>query len=120
MSHLARIQTQVRDRMAVDLACRRLGLAEPIEGTARLFTDEASGLLVQLPQWRYPVVLNLQQGEVRFDNFEGKWGDRSHLDRFLQTYAVERAELEARKAGHSVTEESLQDGSIRLRIGQAK
>lgn len=46
------------------------------------------------------------------------WGDRAHLDRFFQTYAVERAKLEARKAGHSVTEESLQDGSIRLRIGQ--
>jgi hypothetical protein len=119
VSHLVRINTQVRDRRAVGMACRRLGFAEPTDGTARLYAAEASGLLLHLPQWRYPVVLDLSQGEIRFDNFEGKWGDRSHLDRFLQMYAVERAKLEARKAGQAVAEELLQDGSIRLRIGQA-
>ena len=36
------------------------------------------------------------------------------LDRFLQAYAVEKAKLEARKAGHSATEHLLADGSIRV------
>jgi len=44
------------------------------------------------------------------------WGEQKHLDRFLQMYAVERAKLEARKRGHQVSEQSLQDGSIKLTI----
>ena len=53
---------------------------------------------------------------MKYDNFEGAWGDQACLDRFLQMYAVERAKLEARKKGYSVTEQALQDGSIKLQI----
>lgn len=42
------------------------------------------------------------------------WGKQAELDRFLQAYAVEKAKLEARKHGHTVTEQSLMDGSIKL------
>jgi hypothetical protein len=31
-------------------------------------------------------------------------------------YAVEKTKLEARKKGHTVTEQALQDGSIKLQI----
>jgi hypothetical protein len=51
---------------------------------------------------------------VQFDNYGGKWGKQEELDRFLQSYAVEKAKLEARKQGHSVTEQTLTDGSIKL------
>jgi hypothetical protein len=34
----------------------------------------------------------------------------------LQGYAVEKARIEARKKGHTVTEQQLQDGSIKLTI----
>src|SRR4051794_8927342 len=44
-------------------------------------------------------------GEARYDNFGGSWGDPKQLDRFMQIYAVERAKLEARKRGHSVSEQ---------------
>lgn len=44
------------------------------------------------------------------------WGDPQHLDRFLQAYAVARATQEARKKGLLVTEQTLQDGSVRLQI----
>ena len=39
---------------------------------------------------------------------------KSQLDKFLQLYAVEKARIEARKQGHTVTEQQLQDGSIKL------
>jgi hypothetical protein len=42
------------------------------------------------------------------------WGEQQHLDRFLQAYAVEKARSEARRQGHTVTEQSLADGSIKL------
>lgn len=116
MSHIVQIKTQVRDAEAVRAACRRLGLAEPVQGTTRLFSGEVSGLAVQLPGWRYPTVCQLDTGQVQFDNFQGNWGEQKELDRFLQGYAVEKAKIEARRHGHSVTEQQLQDGSVKLTI----
>ena len=116
MSHIVTIKTEVRDATAVRAACQRLGLAEPVQGTARLFSGEATGLAVKLPGWENPVVADLASGTLRYDNFGGRWGDPAHLDRFLQAYAVERARAEARKKGHVCTEQSLPDGSIKLTI----
>ena len=116
MSHIVQVQTQVRDGAAVQAACRRLGLSAAVHGRARLFTSEATGQIVQLPAWRFPVVCDLTTGKLQFDNFGGRWGEQKQLDRFLQAYAVEKAKIEARKRGHSVTEQPLADGSIKLTI----
>jgi hypothetical protein len=116
VSHIVQIQTQVRDLEAVRAACRRLNLPEPIPGTVKLFSNTVQGLAVQLPGWNYPVVCQLSSGQLQYDDYGGRWGEKSQLDRFLQAYAVERAKLEARKQGHSVTEQPLTDGSIKLTI----
>ena len=116
MSHIVTIQTEVRDATAVHSACHRLQLPPPTHGIARLFTTEATGLLVQLPRWRYPVVCQIETGTLAYDNYRGAWGEQIHLDRFLQGYAVEKTRLEARKAGHDVVEQTLADGSIKLTL----
>ncbi len=116
MSHIVTIKTEVRDAEAVKAACNRLGLEEPVHGTAKLFEGEATGLLVKLPGWLYPAVVSTASGQVRFDNDQGSWGDQKHLDAFLQAYALEKAKLEARKRGHSVFEQPLPDGSVKLTI----
>ena len=84
MSHIVSIVAKVRDPAAVAAACRRLGLAAPVPGTASLFSGEATGLLVQLPGWQYPVVIDTATGTIQYDNFSGAWGEQVHLDRFLQ------------------------------------
>ena len=116
MSHIVQVQTQIKDAAAVRAACQRLGLLQPVQGKTQLFSGEAEGLAVQLPDWVYPVVCDTASGQVKFDNFNGRWGDQQHLDRFLQMYAVEKSRLEARKRGHQVTEAQLPDGSIKLTI----
>lgn len=116
MSHIVSIQTKVRDPAAIAAACQRMNLPAPTEGTAKLFSGQASGFLVQLPGWEYPAVIDTATGNVVYDNFEGHWGDLAHLHRFLQMYAVERAKLEARKKGYTVTEQAVNDGSIKLQI----
>ena len=116
MSHIVQIQTEVRDPAAVTAACSRLHLPQPLQGKFQLFGTEVAGLGVQLPKWRYPVVCDLPSGQVRFDNFEGRWGEQAHLDRFFQIHAIEKARIEARKKGHTVTEQALADGSIKLTI----
>jgi hypothetical protein len=116
VSHIVTIKTEVRDAAAVRAACKRLGLPQPVHGTTELFSGEVTGLAVELPDWRYPAVCDTETGQVHFDNYNGRWGDQEHLDRFLQSYAVEKARIEARKKGHTVTEQQLQDGSIKLTI----
>lgn len=116
MSHIVTISTKVHDPVAIAAACTRLGLAAPTQGTAQLYSGEAKGLLVQLPGWQYPAVIDTASGTIQYDNFGGHWGDQVHLNRFLQSYAVEKCRLEARKNGLQISEQSLQDGSIRLQI----
>ena len=116
MSHIVRIQTQLKDAAAVRAACQRLNLPAPVQGKAKLFSGEVEGLAVQLPDWRFPVVADLASGELKFDNYKGRWGDRKHLDKLLQAYACEKAKIEARKRGHQCTEQTLADGSIKLTI----
>ena len=116
MSHIVTVQTRIHDPAAIAAACQRLGLPQPEQGTARLYGGEASGLLLQLPGWQYPAVIDPLTGLVVYDNFEGRWGAQVHLDRFQQAYAVERCRIEARKKGLQITEQTLQDGSIRLSL----
>jgi hypothetical protein len=110
------VETRIHDPAAVSAACRRLGLREPVHGTAKLFSGEATGLLVHLPEWKYPVVIDTLTGIARFDNFGGRWGKQEQLSRFIQSYAVEKTKIEARRQGHTVSEQQLTDGSIRVQI----
>jgi hypothetical protein len=116
LSHIVTIKTEVRDAAAVRAACQRLGLPAPVQGATRLFSGEVTGLAVQFPDWEYAVVADLASGQLKYDNFSGRWGDQRHLDHFLQMYACEKAKIEARRRGHQVAEQQLADGSIKLTI----
>lgn len=116
MSHIVQIQTQVHDPVAIAAACQRLGIPAPAQRTAKLYDGQYTGWCVELPGWRYPVVCNTASGELKYDNFQGRWGEHKELDKFLQSYAVEKAKLEARRQGHSVLEQPLDNGSIKLTI----
>jgi hypothetical protein len=116
MSHVVSIVTKVRDPAALAAACARLNLAAPVQGTARLYSGEATGLIVRLPGWTYPAVFDTQNGEALYDVFEGRWGDPRQLDRLLQNYAIEVCRMAARQKGYTVTEQPLADGSVKLNI----
>jgi hypothetical protein len=116
MSHIVQIQTQVRDASAVRAACIRLGPDAPVQGRFKLYRETVEGLGVHLREWRYPVVFDLATGKSQYDNFDGHWGDPKRLDEFMQAYAVEKAKIEARKQGHSVSEQPLADGSIKVTV----
>ena len=62
MSHIVTIATEVRDPNAVAAACRRLGLPEPVHGTTQLFAGSATGLIVKLADWLYPLVIDTAAG----------------------------------------------------------
>jgi hypothetical protein len=116
MSHVVQIKTEIRDINAVRQACLRLQLEAPTQGTFQLYSSQETGYGVKLRDWQYPVVCKLDSGEVRYDNFGGRWGNGQRLDEFLQRYAVEKSKLEARKQGYTATEQNLADGSIKITI----
>jgi hypothetical protein len=116
MSHIVEIKTEIRDEQAVRAACVRLKLAAPERKAVRLFSATETGLCVELPGWRYPVVCNVLTGELRFDNYNGHWGPQAELNKFLQAYAVEKAKIEARKKGHLAYETAQEDGSIKVTV----
>ena len=121
MSHMVEITTEVRDEAAVHSACSRLHLPRAARGSFQLYSSTETGLGIELPHWKYPVVATSDEsgrltGQLRFDNYNGRWGSQEFLDRFLQTYAVEKAKIEARKKGHSVVEQRLDNGSIKLTV----
>jgi hypothetical protein len=116
LSHIVTIKTEIRDPNAVAAACLRLALPEPVQGTAEIYSGNVTGLIVKLPDWLYPVVIDTATGQARYDNYEGRWGDERHLHRFLQAYVVERSRIEARKKSYLTTEQPLADGSILVEI----
>ncbi len=116
MSHIVTINTEIRDAAAIHAACQRLQLATPVYGEAKLFSGSKTGWQVQLPDWQFPLVCDVNTGKIDFDNYNGHWGKQDQLDQFLQAYAVEKAKIESRRKGHSVTEQMLTDGSIKLTI----
>jgi hypothetical protein len=116
LSHIVTLTTEIKDPVAIQAACRRLGLAQSVLGKTSLFSGEVEGWAVQLPNWQYPLVCDIAKGTLHYDNFAGRWGEERYLDRFLQAYAVEKAKLEAARQGHSVRENQLADGSIKLTI----
>lgn len=116
LSHIVEIATEVRDPAAIGAACHRLTLPPPVHGPTRLFAGEVTGWAVRLPDWKYPAVCNTETGRVHYDTYGGRWGDESRLHEFLQAYAVEKTRIEVRTQGHTMTEESLPDGSIRMTV----
>jgi hypothetical protein len=116
MSHIVEVKTEIRDPVALRRACSVLKLPAPEHKTVRLFDSEATGFAVELPGWRYPVVCETDSGTVRYDNYGERWGARSCLDLLRQRYCVEKARIAARKRGHDVLEQSLEDGSIKLTV----
>ena len=55
------------------VACQRMGLPQPVQGTHKLSANSATGLAVVLPKWRYPAVCDCSIGHVHYDNYGGRW-----------------------------------------------
>ena len=119
MSHIVEIQTKIvgkEGETAVNEACSRLHLPRATRGTFQLYSTEATGLAIQLPDWKFPVVANTETGQLSYDNYQGRWGRQAVLFEFLKYFAVQRTKIEARRKGHSVVEQQLDNGSIKLTV----
>lgn len=116
MSHTLTVETKFLDARAVENAAREMS-CEIVRGEIALFDGtKIQGIGVKLPGWYYPVAINLQTGEAKYDNYNGKWGNQEHLNRFTQLYAVHKTELFAKSRGWIATRKTQPNGSIKLQL----
>jgi hypothetical protein len=114
MSHTVTIKAQFKDLAAIQETAREMNLAQPTIGQASLYQSKHTGVVVKLPGWTYPVIIDTQTGEAHFDNYGQRWGAQSHLDRFTQLYAVNRAQSVAKSKGLLTSRKVLPNGSIQV------
>ena len=125
MSHIVKVAVTMKDKDAALTAIETVDEAKLIgtrEGQEhKLYGGQhAYGIGIQLDQWSHPVVLHVNKetgeltGEASYDNYGGSWGKQEHLDRLVQEYTAEKTRLEAQLHGYMATEETLDDGSIKL------
>jgi hypothetical protein len=116
LSHINTYTSQFKDESIVRRACQFLDLPAPVRGTFRLYNTPVTGLGVQLRGWRFPLVINTDTGDTKYDNYGGSWGDAKELDAFKQRYPLEAAKQAAEAKNMQYREVVLDDGAIALDV----
>lgn len=138
MSHTETVKVEMKDKDALTAAVQaiegasfvkagnekyatadargKVGTAEEAHGQHAIYSGTYEGIGVVLPGWNYPVIINPETGEIKYDNYNGHWGNQDGLDQLVQGYSVEQIRLEAIRQGVSVDQETLENGDVRLLV----
>ena len=117
MSHIVTVAAKATDPAALAAACTRLKLPPPQTETVTFFDRSVqTGLAVRPLGFVYPIVCDVETGDLYHDTYGGRWGDDAFVGRLLQAYAVEKTKLQAQARGHRVAENALPDGSVKLTV----
>lgn len=117
MSHFTSISTEIRDLEALRAAVARMGLEIAENGGCRYYYGtRQKELVIRLPG-RYDAALERQSDGsylLTADWFGGHVAESlgANGDSLLQLYAVEKAKLEGRRRGFSVTERQEGDAIV--------
>jgi hypothetical protein len=116
MSHTVKVSVALKDPSIIERARVRCGLPALVEGTHKLYSGTFKGLALQLPNWKFPLVIDTTTGEAKYDNYSGQWGKQVELDRLCQAYALELGTREFQAQGYTVAEEPVAEhaGDVRL------
>jgi len=94
MSHTTTLRIEMKDENALlkagellskagwEVTIRAGNKVELYDGTYRA----KRGMVVQLPGWQYPILIDLEEGKLYYDNYGGRWGDLLYLDLFKTGY----------------------------------
>jgi len=113
MSHTMNVSIEMNDKAAILAAAKRLGYKVE-EGPHKLYASTEEGIGVWLPDWRYPIVV--QEKKIAMDNYNGRWGSETEVNKFRAYYGLEKAKAEARKKGYRVWEKMNDKNELELKI----
>jgi hypothetical protein len=115
MSHIVTLNVKINDKETLrQVAEEDLGLSVKLKETVTYFGGvKRTGMTVRLPGWNYPVMV-MDDGELIYDNYNGRWGDQGQLNQLVQNYVIACVYKEA---GHvPVASEITEDGTVKLRL----
>ena len=116
MSHVVTIDVKLTDKQAIKAACKNLSWQFKEQSTARFYDGSVmSGTVVHVPDWKYPVVIT-EDGTIKSDTYNDKWGRLEDLDRLKQGYSAEQTKATFAKQGLYASEQLNQDGSLTLTV----
>lgn len=87
--------------------------------SVKLYQGNYNGIAVKLDDWKYPVVIDTNKGELAYDNFNGSWGKQEQLDTLLQEYVKQEAVDVYSAQGYMVDElntQYLPNGDLELHL----
>lgn len=117
MSHVVKCKVEMKNQSILEKAMEHLGLKNLGVKTHELYGGQsATGLGMSLPGWNFPVVVNLENGEAAYDNYNGSWGKQVELDKLVQRYSIEAALEQAVLSGYTVDEQQLENGDVELNM----
>lgn len=104
MSHTTTVRSAFTDIPALTRAAVHLGGTLTEHETVTLYENRQSitGTVVRLPGWKYPVVIT-DAGELKYDHYNGKWGDPDLLRQLQVRYGMEVALMDAEANGQVAT-----------------
>lgn len=112
MSHTVTVAVKMTNREALMAAAQHLHLECLPERDHRIYSGTYHGMGFQLKDWNYPVIINPETGDAKYDNFGGNWGKQDMLDELVQRYGIEVARLEAEASGYCFSEERADNGDV--------
>lgn len=121
MSHIVKVKSvEVKDKSALLDAVKMVDGAKLLQDgnnvSHKLYNSHKTGVGVSLKGWNYPVVFDVEAGEVSYDNYGGSWGKQDELDHLIQEYTLQATENAAIREDPTchIHREALEDGEQRL------
>ena len=119
MSHIVTTSIEIKNQGCLEKASQQCGLVNLGVKRHELFNSQhAHGLGIKLADWKYPAVIDLTTGAVKYDNYGGSWGKQIELDKLVQRYTANVAIEQADINGYQYYEETLENGDIKLNMTQ--
>ena len=114
MSHTVSIEAVMTDHSCVQTAAKSLSWQVLPVQEHKLFDSRETGLGIQIPGWKFPVVVQ-QDGALKFDDYGGRWGNLADIDKLKQGYTVAVLTKAAQRQGHRVTQRRVGE-TIKLEV----
>jgi hypothetical protein len=113
MSHSQTVKMLLNNQSAFEATAQELGAkAFSTEvSEVRLYDGTYRGMFIHLSNWKYPIVAS--DGELRYDSFNGHWGNEGDINRLRQTYAANVVRLTASNDGKPLVSDT-REGNNRV------
>lgn len=106
MSHSQTIKVLVNNKEALELTAKEMNAKSfsTEETDVRMYDGTYKGMFVHFKNWNYPVVI--ANGDLRYDSYNGAWGNERDLKQFRQTYAANVVIVEGQREGMTLQSDS--------------